>query len=265
MVGISGAAFTLSASIFALFLYLTLYVQNDLGYGPFAAGLRFLPITLLSFVVAPIAGKLTVRFPSRYMLGTGLLLVAGGCLLMATIHADSEWTVLLPGFIVAGAGIGMVNPVLASAAVGVVPPERSGMASGINSTFRQVGIATGIAGLGAVFQSEIKTKVTASLLSSPAGQQVAAQHGAQLGPALSTGQLRQAVSSLSPGQARTLSAAYHAGFAGTLDLLMVIGAIIAFVGAIGSFVLVRQRDFVPSYNPAPAGGSASTEPTPAVA
>ena len=265
MVGISGAAFTLSASIFALFLYLTLYVQNDLGYGPFAAGLRFLPITLLSFVVAPVAGKLTVRFPSRYMLGTGLLLVAGGCLLMATIHADSEWTVLLPGFIVAGAGIGMVNPVLASAAVGVVPPERSGMASGINSTFRQVGIATGIAGLGAVFQSEIKTKVTASLLSSPAGQQVAAQHGAQLGPALSTGQLRQAVSSLSPGQARTLSAAYHAGFAGTLDLLMVIGAIIAFVGALGSFVLVRQRDFVSSYNPAPVEGSASTEPTPAVA
>ncbi len=77
MVGVSLAAFTIAASIFALFLYLTLYIQDDLGYGPFAAGLRFLPITVLAFIVAPIAGKLTVRIQSRYLLGTGLLLVAG--------------------------------------------------------------------------------------------------------------------------------------------------------------------------------------------
>ena len=117
MVGVSLVAFTLSASIFAMFLYLTLYIQDDLGYGPFAAGLRFLPITMLAFIVAPFAGKLTVRIQSRYLLGTGLLLVAAGCLLMATTHASSGWTVLLPGFIVAGIGIGTVNPVLASSAI----------------------------------------------------------------------------------------------------------------------------------------------------
>ena len=133
MVGVSLAAFTLSASIFSLFLYLTLYLQDDLGYGPLAAGLRFLPITLLAFIVAPFAGKLTVRIQARYLLGTGLLLVAVGCLLMTLIHATSGWTILLPGFIVAGIGIGMVNPVLASSAVSVVPPEQSGMASGANS------------------------------------------------------------------------------------------------------------------------------------
>ena len=72
-----------------------------------------------------------------------LLLIAVGCLLMATTHASSGWTVLLPGFIAAGIGIGTVNPVLASSAISVVPPERSGMASGANNTFRQVGIATG--------------------------------------------------------------------------------------------------------------------------
>ena len=84
MVGVSLAAFTLSASIFALFLYLTLYIQDDLGYGPLQAGVRFLPITMLAFIVAPIAGKLTVRIQSRYLLGGGLLLIAAGCLLMAT-------------------------------------------------------------------------------------------------------------------------------------------------------------------------------------
>ena len=141
MVGVSLAAFCLSASIFSLFLYLTLYIQDDLGYGPFQAGLRFLPLTMLAFLVAPFAGRLTVRVQSRYLLGGGLLLIAVGCLLMSRTQASSGWTVLLPGFIVVGVGIGTVNPVLASSAISVVPAERSGMASGANSTFRQVGIA----------------------------------------------------------------------------------------------------------------------------
>ena len=75
--------FTLSASIFALFLYLTLYIQDDLGYGPLQPACASFRITVLAFMVAPIAGKLTVRIQTRYLLGTGLLLVGIGCLLMA--------------------------------------------------------------------------------------------------------------------------------------------------------------------------------------
>ena len=74
---------------------------------------------------------------------------------MTAVDASSGWTVLIPGFLLAGAGIGLINPPLASTAVGVVHHSRSGMASGINNTFRQVGIATGIAGLGAIFQHEV--------------------------------------------------------------------------------------------------------------
>ena len=88
-----------------------------------------------------------------------MTLVGVGLALMSGIDANSDWTALLPGFIIGGAGIGMVNPSLAPAAVGVVPPQRAGMASGINSTFRQVGIATGIAGLGAVFQGLLSNKI----------------------------------------------------------------------------------------------------------
>ena len=162
-VGLSVVAFTLAASIFAMFLYLTLYIQDDLGFGPLPAGIRFLPLTLLSFVVAPFAGRLTVRVQSRYLLGVGMLLITGGLLLMGTTHPDSAWTVLLPGFIACGIGIGTVNPVLASGAISVVQPQRSGMASGANNTFRQVGIATGIAVLGAVFQSQIVAHTSAAL------------------------------------------------------------------------------------------------------
>ncbi len=96
--------------------------------------------------------------PVRVLLGTGLLLVSAGLLSMTAIDASSGWTTLIPGFVIAGAGIGMINPPLASTAVGVVHHSRSGMASGINNTFRQVGIATGIAGLGAVFQHQVTGK-----------------------------------------------------------------------------------------------------------
>ena len=152
--GAQVVAFALSASMFAMFLYLVLYLQNGLGYSPLEAGLRFLPISVLSFFVAGAAGRLSAHYSPRGFLSGGLVLVGVGLLLMRGLGPDSDWTALLAGFIVAGAGIGLVNPTLASTAIGVVPPERSGMASGINNTFRQVGIATGIAGLGAIFQHD---------------------------------------------------------------------------------------------------------------
>ena len=144
--GVSATAFLLSASMFAMFLYITLYLQNILGFGPLKAGLTLLPITLLAFFVAPVAGRLSARIQARIFLSVGMLFVSVGLLLMAHVGADSTWNVLLAGFVVAGIGIGMINPPLSSAAIGVVGPEKSGMASGISSTFRQVGIATGIAG-----------------------------------------------------------------------------------------------------------------------
>jgi EmrB/QacA subfamily drug resistance transporter len=147
-------AFTISAAMFSQFLYLTLYLQNELHYSPLQAGLRFLPLSLVSFVVAPIAGRLSARIPVRVLLGAGMSLVGVALLLMHGITTSSDWTTLLAGFIVGGVGVGMVNAPLASVAVSVVEPRRAGMASGINNTFRQVGIATGIAGLGAIFQSQ---------------------------------------------------------------------------------------------------------------
>src|SRR5439155_4600695 len=116
--GASIVAFSISASMFAMFLYLTLYIQDVLGYSPLQAGLRFLPVTLLSFTVAPIAGRLSVRVPVRLLLGTGLLLVSAGLLAMTGVNASSGWTTLIPGFVLAGAGVGLINPPLASTAIG---------------------------------------------------------------------------------------------------------------------------------------------------
>ncbi len=160
-------AFSLHASIFSMFLYLTLYIQNVLGYSPLEAGLRFLPVSVLSFLVAPVAGKLAERLPIRGFLGAGLIFVGLGLVLMNGIQPDDDWTTLLPGFILAGIGIGCVNPPLATAAIGVVEPQHSGAASGINSTFRQVGTATGIAGLGALLQARVADHLSDALAGTP--------------------------------------------------------------------------------------------------
>lgn len=266
MTGVSIATFCIAASIFSMFLYITLYVQDVLGYGPFAAGLRSLPITMLAFVVAPVAGKLTVRLPSRVLMGAGLALVAIGCLLMARTEATSAWTVLLPGFIVAGIGLGLANPVIASASVAVVPPARSGMASGSSNTFRQVGVATGIAGLGAVFQSQVQQKTLGGLAATPAGHQVLGHGGAALTQAITGGGVREALVAIpSPAARHALLTAYQSGFTATFNHLMVIATVIAAVGSLAAFTLVRQRDFVPSHAPGRPAAGPPPEPVPVAA
>jgi EmrB/QacA subfamily drug resistance transporter len=249
MVGVSIATFAIAASIFAMFLYLTLFIQNDLGYSPFQAGLRFLPISVVSFFAAPLSGRLLGKISARYLMGAGLLLVAIGCVLMSRTNASSGWTVLIPGLLVCGVGIGTANPVIASASVSVVPHERSGMASGSSNTFRQVGIATGIAGLGAVFQHQITHSVQSALLATSAGRQAATAHQAMLASAFHSGQVRQAVVHFPPSQRAAVLHAYSSAFSSTLNDLMWIGASIALAGALAAFVLVRDKDFVPSHGP----------------
>jgi EmrB/QacA subfamily drug resistance transporter len=244
--GASIVAFSISGSMFAMFLYLTLYVQDVLGYSPLQAGLRFLPITLLSFAVAPVAGRLSVRVPVRLLLGSGLVLVSGGLLAMTAVDASSGWTALIPGFLLAGAGIGLINPPLASTAIGVVHHSRSGMASGINNTFRQVGIATGIAGLGAIFQHQITHKTSAALAGSSAGQQALAGAHGKLSGALVSGGVGQLAHTLPAPARAALTQAYRVGFTGALTDILIIASLLAITGAAFAFVLVRARDFVTS-------------------
>ncbi len=242
--GVSAVAFALSAGMFALFLYLTIYIQGVLDFSPLEAGLRFLPLTILGFIVAPIAGALSNRIPIRILLGVGMSLVGVGLLLMHGISVDSQWTTLLAGFIVAGIGIGTTNPGIGQAAIAVVPPEKAGMGSGINTTFRQVGISTGVAGLGAVFQSRVDSKLTELLPNAPDG----------LGELVASGGSRAAatahVAGIAPGR---VGQAADAAFVSAFNEIILIAAVVTFVGAALGFALVRHRDFVqPAGPPEPA-------------
>ena len=152
--GTAVVAFAQSVALYPLLLFVAIYLQAGLGLSPTETGLRILPLTLVLVVVAPISGRLTNRLPLRIPLTAGLVLIGTGLLLMRAVDTGSEWTVLLPGLLVGGLAIGVISPALAAAMVSVLPVERSGLASGINNTFRQLGIAIGIAGLGAIFEHQ---------------------------------------------------------------------------------------------------------------
>jgi predicted MFS family arabinose efflux permease len=236
--GASIVAFSLSASMFAMFLYLTLYIQTLLGFSPFQTGLRFLPVTVVSFFVAAATGNLSTKVPMRLLLGGGLILVGVGELLMRGLTPTSQWTALLAGFILAGAGIGLVNPTLASVSIGVVPPQRSGMASGINNTFRQVGTATGIAALGAIFESVITHHLTQQL----AGTPIAAQSSA-LARAVAAGGTPRVLATAPPSVRPELSHAITVSFVNAMNDILLVGSVVALTGAALALVLVRARDF----------------------
>jgi EmrB/QacA subfamily drug resistance transporter len=265
------AAFGVSASIFSLLTYLVIYVQNVLGYSAVATGVRFLFLSVASFFAAAIAGRLSERVPVKWLIAPGFLVLGTGLLLIHGIADDSSWTHLIPGLLVAGVGIGMINPPLASTAVGVVPVARAGMASGVNSTFRQVGIATGIAALGSIFSQQVADAVRPTLAA-----KVPPQALDGLTAALSGGQVQPAAQAASAAAAQNGGASagqqahdliVQVGTSGVVDALnhlTLIAAGIAFASALFSLVLIRQKDFVDRSAPArPDAASAPSDARPA--
>ncbi|HEY7144873.1 MAG TPA: MFS transporter [Streptosporangiaceae bacterium] len=246
--GGSIAAFGLSASIFALLLYLVLYLQDILHYSALATGIRLLVISGGILVTATIAGRLSARVPVRLLIGPGLLIVGAGLLLMRGLNAGSTWTHLIPGMVIGGLGIGLINPPLASTAVGVVRPDRAGMASGINSTFRQVGIATGIALLGTLFASKVTSEIQASVAKVPG----LSGRGPQLAHAVQSGETSRAITAL-PERARgTVEMLTRTAFTSGLNRILLIAAIIAFAAGVLSLALIRTRDFQLARDQAPS-------------
>jgi EmrB/QacA subfamily drug resistance transporter len=148
--GAQVAAFAVSASFFAIFLYTTLYLQEILHLSPIEAGLVYLPGTVLIFLVSGISAQLVNKVPPSVLVVTGLMLVAAGLGLILLADANSSWTALMPGILLCCLGTGLFNPAVVAIALGSVSEEQSGLAAGTNDAFRQGGIAVGVAVFGAV-------------------------------------------------------------------------------------------------------------------
>jgi EmrB/QacA subfamily drug resistance transporter len=168
-------AFTIAASMFAMFLYLTLYLQNVLGISPLGTGLRFLPLSMISFFVAAAAGPLSERFPVRLFLGGGLVVTGIALVLMQGLSDASRWTALLPG---------------------------------VDAT--------------------------------------------QIAHAVASGSAKQAIAAAPPAARVAIAHAARDAFVSGLNQILVVAAIVAFVGAVAGFALVRRRDFVQHASPVAA-------------
>ncbi len=152
------AAFSISASFFALYVYITLYLQDVLHLSPVETGLVYLPSTGTLFIASAATSQLLRRVTPGALVTAGLALVSLGLGLTLLADAHSSWTALLPGLIVTGVGTGLFNPAVSAVALSATPPEQSGLAAGVNDTFRHAGIAVGVAAFGALVPTDSATR-----------------------------------------------------------------------------------------------------------
>jgi len=153
--GANLVAMLLFLAMFGIFFFVSIYMQNVLGYSAVKAGAVFLPMTVLIMFLGPVTGKLSDRVGSRWLVTAGMTFVGISLIIYSRLDADSGFWDLFPGLILGGMGMATVMPPVTAAAIGSVPVAKAGVGSGILNTFRQVGGALGIAVMGAIVASHI--------------------------------------------------------------------------------------------------------------
>ena len=226
---------TLSGGAFGAFVYLSLFLLDVRGARRSRSGCGSRRSRSWPSSVSLAAGRMSARVPLTGALAAGMALCAGGLVLMTGVDAGSSWLHLLAGLIVVGAGTGLANPLVTFAHLGVLPPAQGGLASGINNTARQLGLAVGIAVLGALLQSRIADRVE--------------QRTDGLGQArgavtdrIADGDVAAATQLAPPGARDSLRATYEAAFASGLNEILLISAALALAGLAAALLLVRSRD-----------------------
>jgi EmrB/QacA subfamily drug resistance transporter len=141
-------------AMFGVFFFVSLYMQNILGYSAVQAGAAFLPLTILIILVAPIAGRTSDRIGSRWLMTAGMTLLAVQLVYFSQLGTDADFWNLLPGMLIGGVGMSLTMTPSAAAATRAVPVEKAGVGSAVLNAFRQVGGSVGIALMGAIVAHE---------------------------------------------------------------------------------------------------------------
>jgi EmrB/QacA subfamily drug resistance transporter len=227
--GANVVAFIVTFSMFSMFFFMALYMQNILQYSPLEAGLRFLPSTVVLIVMGPVAGRLADRIGPVPLLVTGLSLSGTSLLWESFMTADSGYGFILPSFILMGFGMGLTMSPMTTAAMNAVDRTKAGVASGVLSMSRMVGGTFGIAILGAIIAAVGSAKIDERLPQLPAGARD------RLADSLGAG-------GLTAGRAPArVVAATHDAFIAALGTSLKIGGVVALLGALLAFALISNR------------------------
>jgi predicted MFS family arabinose efflux permease len=220
------AALLAQGAAFAHLAYVSIWLQSVLGLTPIRAGLVVLPLSIASFVVSAAVGRFLHGLSPRIPVSAGLAFVGVGVLLLTVVGPTSGAGALMAGLVVLGIGVGLSTPVLVSAAIDAVPGPLAGTASAAVNTFRQLGLAVGIAGLGTVFADRLSAVV------------LVGGGSPQLADALPAGQASRVLAAAPPASRGNLDALVHTAFAAGLDRIFTVAGIAALVAAVLVVALV---------------------------
>lgn len=224
---------------FGLLPFVILWLGGMLGLSPLQIGVRLLLLSLAMVVVAPVSGALTRRVPTNLLLAAGMAVTGAGAWALGTIGPTDTWTAAVPGLLLVGVGAGLVAPHLLGIAVGVVPADRAGMASGAANTFFPLGTASGVAVFGALLAGRIDTDLSDARL---AALGIPSDAAGPVREAVAAGRFDRLAADIPEPARDGLVAAAREAFTGGLGVVLVVSAVAAVVAAVASLALIRGSD-----------------------
>lgn len=246
-------AFSVSLGMFATLFFFSLYMQLIHQYTPFQAGLRFMPMTFAIVLTAPNAGRFAQKHGSRLPMTYGLLLAGGGLLFMGImLRTDTSYLRMFPILTLMGHGMGSTMAPMTAAVMNSVGPQRAGLGSAMTNTSREIGGVLGIALLGTILTTQLKTTLSPAL----AGLGLSVPQAAAIGTAASHGTLDRVTLNglgLSPQQLAGVHQAFGNAFMHGFHTALIAGGSVLLVAAI-----VANR-FIPHGAPKPDGHAVDRE------
>jgi MFS family permease len=232
-------------AMFGTFFLLTQYLQLVLGYGTLEAGVRTLPMAFTMMISAPSSARMVERFGSRIVVSTGLLIVAGGLLLLSQSHVDSPYWHLALSLVVLAAGMGLSMAPSTTGIMAALPPGKAGVGSAVNDTTRELGGALGVAVLGSLLASHYASSMPHVLPGLPGPALAGARNS--VGAALAVAR------SLPGGAGEALIAAARSAFVEAMATTLIVAA------AVVSAAAVMVRRYYPDRIVMPRFGHAAAE------
>jgi EmrB/QacA subfamily drug resistance transporter len=241
-IGAVAAMIGYGASAQVMIFFLPSYLQNAYGFPPFTAGLAMLPFALPMVAAPRVISFLALRYSGRALLSGGLLLTAVGDLAFWQIaNHHLGYFLFVICMLITGCGAGLLNGQTVKVLSGAVPPNRAGMASGLASTTRFIGILVAVAGLGAVLSSSINAAfahAAAKLSLSPGAAEAAAKR-------ITAGDLAGLLASLPDAAKEPVRQAGLQAFGGGFSIAALVAAAVALIAAGLTYRLVRREDTAP--------------------
>ncbi|MEU3979319.1 MFS transporter [Streptomyces sp. NPDC026672] len=234
--GVLLAGAVLSFSAFVSFTYTSIWLQSVLGLGPVEAGLVGLPMSAAAFAVSVVVGRMLAQWSPRWVIAAGLLVIGVGDLVgFVLVRGSAGAWALLPGFFVIGVGVGFATPSLSATGMAAVPARRGGMAAGAVNTARQLGSAFGIALLGSVFTTGVRSSLADSGRPDPEA----------LAGVVASGRARESLSAVPDASRGALRTALEAAAVHGVGRLFLVAGVVAVLASFVVLVMIRPRSTAP--------------------